>query len=476
MSVVTNYASNPSFEASTAGVVAVPGTTGVAAITNPSVASGFGSKVAHCQWSTASTAAGGGLYLEIDLATVGLVVGDVVSLGLFYLLTSISNRMQLSAEWRTNVGTISTTSGTAKQTTAATAQTAANKLAASVDASWKLEALTVPATATKLRIRLLSVAGTGYANWSVGSYVRIDGVMVNKGATLADYFDGASGNAYGWVGTAHLSPSVFATPVVALEAFEDMDPSPRVHVTVTDPFPTADSLTVLQLSIDGQIEVRNGVRISAVGGNFVPDYEVPLGVQVQYRVEFFTAAGVSLGLSEPETTQVDVEVGKAIFQDYLAPENAVMVDAEKRFAEDIKSSRTLQLYRAGLDTIALMGEQGLLESVNLRVVTLTEADQVGLDRILNEGTVLIRTMPPMPVPRLLFAVIGTPTRVPINARWGGTMSYFDLVGDQVSRNILDIIVPVVTWQRIIDAYPTWADLIAAHSTWLDLIKNPPPEV
>lgn len=188
--ITTNYVSNPSGESATTGYTAVPGTTGVAAITNPTTTTAFGAKALRCTWSTASTAAGGGEYYEVDIATEGLIVGDVISVGLFHLLASISNRVQLSVEFRTNSVTISTSSAAEKQVTGGTIVTASTR--AGLPSDQYVENLTIPATCTKIRVRVLSVAGTGYANWSIGSYLQIDGLKINKGATLLDYSDGST--------------------------------------------------------------------------------------------------------------------------------------------------------------------------------------------------------------------------------------------------------------------------------------------
>jgi hypothetical protein len=60
-----------------------------------------------------------------------------------------------------------------------------------------------------------------------------------------------------------------------------------------------------------------------------------------------------------------------------------------------------------------------------------------------------------------------------DVQWGGGWVLFDLKGDEIDATTLDILVPVVTWQDYIDAFPTWADMEAAYSTWFDAMKNPP---
>lgn len=194
----TNLATNPSGETATTGHTAIPATTGVAAVTNPTVTSYAGAKSLHCQWSTASTAAGGGMYFD-----VAVVAGSVYSFAWNRVLASITNRLQLQVEWRTASSTIATdTTCPEKVVTGAMAYGSAD---------FKVENLTAPATATIARVKVVSVAGVSYANWSIGSYVELDALMVNTGTTVAPYFDGASAstadNAYAWTGTAHASTS-----------------------------------------------------------------------------------------------------------------------------------------------------------------------------------------------------------------------------------------------------------------------------
>lgn len=177
---VINRITNPSGETATTGYAAVPATTGVAAVTNPKVIGTIrhGSRVLRTTWSTASTAAGAGVQYDTPITA-----GQVLSVGFGRVLSSIGNRLQLSIEWRTASATISTVSATALQVTAATIYD---------ETTFNLINQTAPATATVARIKLLSVAGTGYANQSIGSYLEVDELLANLGAILGKPFDGDS--------------------------------------------------------------------------------------------------------------------------------------------------------------------------------------------------------------------------------------------------------------------------------------------
>lgn len=258
--------------------------------------------------------------------------------------------------------------------------------------------------------------------------------------------------------------------------FSDMAPQPRVEVFIDDADldPAAHTITVLQLSKWGTVNVRNATRRSAAGGFAVFDYEVPPGVSVTYRVEQFDDDGVSLGFALNMAAQVDIPVGWAVISDPLVPANALLVRAEAPFADVLKRSRPTAYYRAGHDTIALSGMRSLLQQVNLRCFTDTAVDREMLAAIVGESMILVRTMPQMRLPGSFYASVPDEVMDPFG--FEGDVDEWDLVGNEITRPSMDVVVPVYTWQDIIDYYPTWADLIADRATWLDVLRNPPPTV
>lgn len=214
-----NLSTNPSGETSAAGYVGIPGTTGVmAALTNPTATTSYGTRVVHGQWSTASTAAGGGLQAP-DMA---VVAGLPYCFSVRHVLSSIVQRLQLQVEWRTSTTSISTV-------TTAPQQVMAAGVALEKNASFVLENLIAPPTATIARVKVISVAGTSYANWSIGSYLELDGIIGHFGVALLPYFDGDhSLNAaydYAWTGTAELSTSTRTLHVIDTDPGDLVDPS-----------------------------------------------------------------------------------------------------------------------------------------------------------------------------------------------------------------------------------------------------------
>jgi hypothetical protein len=266
--------------------------------------------------------------------------------------------------------------------------------------------------------------------------------------------------------------------------FTDMDPSPRVDIDIDD----ADldgstvTITVHQISVAGDIEVRNMVGVASAGGFVETDYEPPLGVPITYRVQQYDSGGVELGYVLELTTQVDIADGMAVLSDPLVPGNAVMVEAHTDFGAELRRTRPTRVYRAGYRSVALMGLQSLLEDIPLRCQTQTLDDADMLEDVLAAGQFLVRLMPSGGrLPLILHVVVPNPVQVPVDVQYGGEWIKWELSGVEVSRPTIDIIVPVISYQRFIDYLDasgdgTYGYAATIWSTYIDALRNPPPEV
>lgn len=267
--------------------------------------------------------------------------------------------------------------------------------------------------------------------------------------------------------------------------FSDMDPSPRAVIDIDDADldGSTETVTIWQVSKWGQVPVNRQPR-SAVGGLVLTDYEIPPGVPVTYKVEQFDADGISLGLVLSLTTQVDIPIGMAVVQDPLAPALAVLVPAEVSFAGQLGRSRASKRYQAGGHTFAMSGAYSGFTQTVLRVATTSELEREAMAAVLEQTMILVRTMPQMRLPGAFYAMVPEVPMIPINARAGGNADLWDLVGDEVSRPMLDVLVPIYTYDRF-KAYldtlhpptpGTYDDAAAIWATYIDAMRNPPPEV
>lgn len=250
----------------------------------------------------------------------------------------------------------------------------------------------------------------------------------------------------------------------------------RVDVTVTSPPVGAAFISVY--SVAGvQATVRNANRAPVSGGFFVTDFQVPLGVPVTYRAEYFNVSGVSLGLSGDAVTQVNSDPQFVIIQDPLAPKRFVKVDAPPSFAEAVAQRRDLATYNVSGRTVALMGQLGLRSDVPINVSTRTLAQADLLEAVLAESPFLIRTMPNIVrLPALFYGVSAGAVQLPVDVHRGGSWIRWELSAHEVSPVMLDIIEAVVTYDRFKAAYATYAASKAVYTTYLQSKQSPPPEV
>jgi hypothetical protein len=204
---LTNIVTNPSAESGTTGFTALPGTTGVAACTNPvpSTTTAFGAKVLKTTWSTASTAGSTGVLFT--LAVGSLTAGTAYSFGISHVKSSINQRLRLAIDWKTAGGsTISTDLSAAP----------IDVVAGTIYNTFKMENFVAPATTSYAILYLITATGGSFANMSIGAYYEVDGLMMVNASVLPTWFSGATVAAgdytFAWTGTAELSSSQRLTP------------------------------------------------------------------------------------------------------------------------------------------------------------------------------------------------------------------------------------------------------------------------
>lgn len=262
----------------------------------------------------------------------------------------------------------------------------------------------------------------------------------------------------------------------------DMDPSPRVDIFIDDADldPATVEITVHQISPAGDIEVRNMVRQASAGGFADTDYEPPFGVPITYRVAQYDVGGAELGFVLELATQVDFD--GVVLSDPLAPGIAVHVNALADFGGKLNRERPTRTYRAGLRTVALMGIQSLLEDVPLHCETDSFEDADKLEDVLAAGQFLVRVPPTFGrLPLILHVVVPSPTQIPFDVQYGGELVEWQMSATEVSRPSIDIIVPVINYQRFIDYVfatgdGTYGYAATLWSTYLAALLDPPPEV
>lgn len=253
-------------------------------------------------------------------------------------------------------------------------------------------------------------------------------------------------------------------------------PTALVTFTEANLAPSISTLTLYRIADGVTAEVRNGVRAFAVGGVVISDAELPIGVPVTYRGRQYDADGNDLGITD--STTVDVPADTAYYgwiSDPLDTTQAFRVVMADGAGQNPKRVTPGTVHRVGARTVVLAGQRGLLEDLNMDFFTETDEDRNGILALLNSsgGIILIRTAPPMLVPRLLYCFAPSPTPTLVDtgedaqaAAWTNTVQEISPVtGGTVRAN--------VSWQTYMDAYGTWAAIQAVYPTWLAAAQNPP---
>lgn len=219
--------------------------------------------------------------------------------------------------------------------------------------------------------------------------------------------------------------------------------------------------------------IRDGGDRFAAGGFTVTDHEVPVGVTVTYRAEMFDAGGVSLGFTGGTDYVVFGEEGYIVFSDPLVPELVVEVAGRQTFGESLARSRPMERYQVGEATVFLSGQRGLLQNIDLSVVTDTLEQANLLARVLASSFVLVRTTPRIRIPSLLYVAVPDVDEREQDVQFGGERIDWPLTGQEMTRTEIGVAVSSTPYQTYMDAFPTYADAMAAYGTYLDAMKNPP---
>ena len=276
----------------------------------------------------------------------------------------------------------------------------------------------------------------------------------------------------GWyfTGAANASTSMYGRGSAVIEADSRTWSASLVFDSV---MPTTQTMTVTAITPEATYPVRGGERAYAAGGLQLVDAEVPFGVPVSYRGQMFDRAGVDLGFTDASDVQIDIDPSTVVLSDPLAPATAVQVSALSSFGRSKARRRQGNTYRVGSRTFGLYAPLGLYEKLSLGVEVQDLGASDLLEEVLEAMPVLVRSMPPVRLPRQLYVAIEAPEVQDVDVQYGGGWSKYPLEAAQVSRTVTDVVIPIVTWQAYLDAFGTWSQFNAAYATWLDAQQNPP---
>ena len=131
----------------------------------------YGVRSIHASWTTAQTGGNGGLTTD----PIAVTAGQQYSFGMYHVAPSISQSLLLVVDWYAGATYLSSSYASSTQ------------FLANQELPMQFLGATAPATATFVKVKIINIAGANFQNWSVGSLLDIDGVIMQAGTALTPF-------------------------------------------------------------------------------------------------------------------------------------------------------------------------------------------------------------------------------------------------------------------------------------------------
>jgi hypothetical protein len=324
----------------------------------------------------------------------------------------------------------------------------------------------------------LTITRRAAPNGAAGDTIVIDDVMLyqSEEGNAIPYGDPDVDPRWYWTGTPRASQSrlVVATPI--LTPLTNMDPCPRIRIDFPEFAANVGYVSVIR-SVEGRVyDVPGANYIPASGSVLVEDYYAPLNFPVSYQAEMFSEAGASLGWTEIATTTLPET--RSFIQSPSDPRKVVAVEFAAQAGSELTEVNTGTVHQIGDRRVLIAAGGTGLDDLNMDFYTDTLAQYRAALEVFRDakGLVVIRTPPPMLVPRVLYFWSPKPSRAEWNLPAGMEEVDWSNTGVEVSPPAAKALVSPVSYGRYTAALPLYATFKAAYSTYGEALRNPPAVV
>lgn len=259
---------------------------------------------------------------------------------------------------------------------------------------------------------------------------------------------------------------------VQVTTYADDTPCPRAEVFITSGPAGAASVTVWRLAAGREYKVRGAVNAPFSGAFTRIDFEMPFGVSVVYRAEFFTETGASIGIDSAFSVRLDV--ADTWIHNPLDPQGAARVDLMDTAGATISRpvpgevSRPIGRRVGVMLTRPRQGVTGL--ALDVATETFEEADRV--QAMLGDYD---RDLPPvicvrkgaavgMRIPSTLFLGVLDITEEDIGVKFGREDTVQRMTGDETAPPIPGLFIPLLRRADINAFYASRAAIAADNLT------------
>lgn len=261
-------------------------------------------------------------------------------------------------------------------------------------------------------------------------------------------------------------------------AYPVLLPVPHVELTIFTLDPATVTITVYRTAAKRTTVVRGQVKVYAVGGRNVVDWEAPFGIPVTYRAEQFDVDGQTLGFTTPFSTQLDVE--DTWVQNVFEPAKGLKITAAADWGKNLSRPIPTETYWAsggGLG-VAISGQRRGLVDAPLPFLTWGEADADRIRSMFGDPYTTPTTTPVvciripgsanMRLPRPLYAVVADPQEVLLDAKTG--LTRWECTGTEVAPPAPALVAPILTLADIDASYTSLGQLDSTYLTLFDIDK------
>jgi len=263
---------------------------------------------------------------------------------------------------------------------------------------------------------------------------------------------------------------------VTLVAHPDGSPAPYVDV-YADGFPAgAESLTVWRTVEGRQFKVRGLVDVDAAAGAVtILDFEAPFDLPASYRVEFKDALGALLEYSAPAVVTLSMPASApayaAWFHNPLDPASSVRVELRGQNNRQLTRPVDYEVFRVPGRSVGVAifgGSRRGYERLVLDCVTMTAEDEGRFDALFGGyddftiPIVCVRAHPVTRLPATLFALVGAPSKVPLDGVDMGGQLWWGLEGDEVAPPPEAFVTALLDYAAFTAFYSSYAEFTASY--------------
>ena len=350
---------------------------------------------------------------------------------------------------------------------------------------------TAPTGTTLVRIYIQELATATATAATVD--LRVTDVILEKAATVGDYFDGDfagnTGRVYAWSGPAYGSTSTETTYVPAFTVTTKTDePCPRAELVVTDLTPTDNVVTFWRTSEGYREPIRGTYRKTVNSGEVVVDYEMPFNRDVIYEIEIVSGASAGLVIS---TVTANLPMDRWWMQDPLVPASAMAVaSATDDPSVPIFTSEALAKlqYTSGVSIlpvpgsdlpVAIAGQRMAAAGIPFNMFTQMAESTTALRNLLKQTAIVLLRPGSGPgsydgFSGAMYLAVGEASEVATVDQDGVDITEWQLSGQRVAAPTLAVVVPIWTYGEVEALWSTYqqAQTTLAAKTYLDTVRSP----